>query len=141
MEAQSLLQGALIGAGAVGIASHLLYFIHDEHHLQAARIATLHFSAAFLLLSLIYYNLIHSLSAAAVASIAICMSYAVSLFSSILIYRFFFHRLKSFPWPTGLVVSKLWHVWKTRHLDQYRYLDGLRGQYGDFVRTGKHSHV
>ena len=139
MESQYLLQGALISASAVGVASHLLYYIHGEHHLQAPKIAVLHISAAFLLLSLIYYYLIPSLSVAAVASIAICMSYTISLFSSILIYRFFLHRLKRFPGPPGLVASKLGQVWKIRRLDQYRYLDSLRKRYGDFVRTGRHS--
>ncbi|MCJ1320172.1 hypothetical protein MMC15_005510 [Xylographa vitiligo] len=52
------------------------------------------------------------------------------------IYRVFFHRLHSFPGPGLAKVSKFWNVAKTIDSSNYRLLDSLHRQYGDFVRTG-----
>ncbi|PVI04480.1 cytochrome P450 [Periconia macrospinosa] len=61
-----------------------------------------------------------------------------SLFSSIGVYRVFFHKLRSFPGPYLARVSKLWHVWKCvkSRSRNHLILDDLYKQYGDFVRTG-----
>ncbi|OOF94575.1 hypothetical protein ASPCADRAFT_26369, partial [Aspergillus carbonarius ITEM 5010] len=71
-----------------------------------------------------------------VISISVTTGYLVSLLSSITIYRAFFHPLRHFPGPFGARISKLWHVWQVRDSKNYRVLDNLHTQYGDFVRTG-----
>ena len=71
------------------------------------------------------------------ASTLIALSYGASLFTSIAIYRVFFHKLRNFPGPLGARVSKFWHVGKLLRQPNFELLDDLHQQYGDFVRTGE----
>ena len=64
-------------------------------------------------------------------------SYIISLFSSIVIYRLFFHRLRDFSGPRLAAVSKLWHIFKCGHGKNFRILEDTHRQYGQVVRTGK----
>jgi hypothetical protein len=59
------------------------------------------------------------------------------LFSSITIYRIFFHQLKRFPGPRLASLTKLWHVWKCRDSRGHLVLQAWYEEYGEFVRTGK----
>ncbi|KAL4926701.1 uncharacterized protein BDV17DRAFT_149951 [Aspergillus undulatus] len=65
-------------------------------------------------------------------------SLVVSLWTSILVYRAFFHPLKDFPGPFGARLSKFWSLTKVlqTNIRWYRTLNALHEQYGDFVRTG-----
>ncbi|CAF9905510.1 MAG: hypothetical protein ALECFALPRED_001001 [Alectoria fallacina] len=73
---------------------------------------------------------------AAVAVSWVMTSFSASLFTSILVYRIFFHRLRSFPGPFLAKTTKFWHVSKVaRNSDNFRQLDNLYHRYGDFVRT------
>ncbi|OKO95665.1 Tryprostatin B 6-hydroxylase [Penicillium subrubescens] len=58
------------------------------------------------------------------------------MFTSITIYRLFFHRIGHFPGPRAAAVSKLWSVYKCRDSRNHLFLDGLHKKYGNFVRTG-----
>lgn len=70
-------------------------------------------------------------------SIAIFAGYLGSLFGSILIYRIYLHRLRSFPGPFLAAASKLWHSWKVRDSTNHILMKQLHEKYGTFVRTGK----
>ena len=118
-----------LGGGALGgIAIHHGLFIHGEWHIQAPNILLGHL-LAFALIQVLLDSVI---------SISVTTGYLVSLLSSITIYRAFFHPLRHFPGPFGARISKLWHVWQVRDSKNYRVLDNLHTQYGDFVRTGTH---
>lgn len=70
-------------------------------------------------------------------STIICVvSYCIGLFTSIVVYRTFFHRLRSFPGPRVAAITKLWHVWKCRRGQNYLVLEELRQMYGNIIRTG-----
>ncbi|KAL4862756.1 hypothetical protein BDV12DRAFT_202746 [Aspergillus spectabilis] len=113
-------------AAAVGIGMHLSFFIRGEWHLQAPLLLISH-SACF-------YILFMAIKDTALQAIA---GYLLALFSSILTYRVFFHRLRHFPGPFGASATKLWHVWKLQTGDQNHFLlADLHRRYGDFVRTG-----
>ena len=133
-----LLQAKLCIAAAAGILSHNLIFIRNEHHIQAPQLFRF-----FLLLSLFLFigeARIWALSdsgQAIRASTLIVLSYSASLFTSIAIYRVFFHKLRKFPGPIGARVSKFWHVGKLLRQPNFQVLDDLHQQYGDFVRTGE----
>ena len=114
---------ALVGA-ALGVGLHLLVFIRGEWHIQAPKIVSYH---------LVYLGVLSLVISHARLVIA---SYFIALFSSIAIYRLFLHRLRPFPGPFWARISKLWHVWKARHCQNYLLLEALHRQYGDFVRTG-----
>ena len=134
-----LLQIKLCIAAAVGILSHNLIFIRNEHHIQAPQLFRF-----FILLSLFLFigeARIWALSdsgQAARVSTLIVLSYSASLFTSIAIYRIFLHKLREFPGPIGARVSKFWHVGKLLRQPNFKLLDELHQQYGDFVRTGEH---
>lgn len=113
----------LIGA-ALGLAIHQGLFIHGEWHVEAPQIVAYH---------LVY---IAALSLMLTDAHWIVTGYLLAMFSSIVIYRIFFHRLKNFPGPLWARITKLWHAWKARHRQNYLLLTKLHHEYGDFVRTG-----
>ncbi|KXH40889.1 cytochrome P450 [Colletotrichum simmondsii] len=121
-----------------GVAVHLGIFIHGEWHVQAPQIALGHFwlFSCFAALSRYYKgsvvgDLCHSL-------LILSAGYLPGLFTSIILYRFYFHRLSTagFKGPWYARVTKLWHVWACRGCKNHLLLENLHEQYGDFVRTG-----
>ena len=64
-------------------------------------------------------------------------AYTSTLFTSIIIYRAYFHRLYSFPGPFLARVLDLEHVYQVRHSQNHQLLLRLHKEYGTFVRTGK----
>ncbi|KAL2867837.1 cytochrome P450 [Aspergillus lucknowensis] len=61
----------------------------------------------------------------------------VSLTASILLYRAFFHRLRHFPGPWAVRMSRLSAVLRSWKRMQYHLeLEAMHREYGDFVRTG-----
>lgn len=77
-----------------------------------------------------------SLASAAFTSAALTISYLVSLWTSMLVYRAFFHRLHAFPGPPGAKLTKFWHVLQLGKCDNYKRLDKWHAAYGDYVRIG-----
>lgn len=65
--------------------------------------------------------------------------FVFSLWTSMLVYRAFFHPLHKFPGPFGAKLTKLWTLRKVIQsgLRWYQVLDELHEQYGDYVRTGQ----
>ena len=125
-----------IAAGA-GIVSHHLVFKKGEWHVQApyllgAYLASLPSLAVLEELGFRNGNISRSLSAATL----ILLFFTFALFSSIVIYRTLFHRLRHFPGPKIAAVTKLWHAYHCMDGKNYIFLQTLHQQYGDFVRTG-----
>ena len=120
----------------VGVASHLGYFIRGEHHMQARRLFGLAvvFTIAVpaLQLQVFQLNLRHALRNVLLME----TSYLGGLFLGMTIYRQFFHPLRHFPGPRLMKLTKVEHMFRSRRLDNYRQLDKLHKEYGDFVRTG-----
>lgn len=128
-------------ATAVGViasfASHQLYFISGENHMNAPLLfysyITLAFAIFFLELQIndgTYRGAVQKI----ILNICACTS---TLFASVIIYRVCFHRLHSFPKPFLARISKLWHVYQARHSQNDQLLLRLHQGYGPFVRTGK----
>jgi hypothetical protein len=125
-------------AAAAGMLSHWTYFIHGEHHRASPQLLII--SVTLPILAYLGLRSSTSLSAAQGATLTagLVWSYSTALWTSILLYRVFFHRLRGFPGPFMARASKLWHVWKLApRSDNFVLLDKLHEQYGDFVRTGK----
>lgn len=138
MENYRLLPTLSVGAASAGVLSHILYFIHGEHHKEALFLFTL-----FLLLPpascLILTRFLQlSLSHVVQLTTTFITSYLGALWTSMIIYRSFFHRLHSFPGPPLARTSKLYHCLKLGKMDNFRKLAGWHGEYGDFVRIGMH---
>lgn len=121
-----------------GVLSHIFYFIHGEHHKEASFLFTL-----FLLLppvSCLILTRFWQLSISyAVQLIATSItSYLGALWTSMLIYRSIFHRLRRFPGPPLARTSKFYHCLKLGKMNNFRKLAGWHEEYGDFVRIGMH---
>ena len=130
------------GAATAGLLSHWTYFIRGEHHMETPAL----FVSLFLIPTSIFicYSVFTDLNIwmSLLRTMAVTISYLASLTTSIVLYRTYFHRLRRFPGPEWAKISKLWHVSHlTSGLNNFRLLEGLHKQYGDFVRTGKYNLV
>lgn len=116
-------------AAVSGSAMHWGLFMHGEWHIAAPKIVVAHaIATAALFIRLSFQEV-------AIA----CSSYCLTLFTSIIVYRAFFHRLSraGFPGPMAYRVSKIWHMWECRGSQNHHILADMNKKYGDFVRTGK----
>ncbi|KXJ87901.1 cytochrome P450 [Microdochium bolleyi] len=121
----------------LGFLSHWLVFIRGEHLKPAPGyfLATLT-TPSVIALTLVRY--LHFTRARALAATAVgWLSYFVALYSSMLVYRVWFHPLRHFPGPRLARLSQFWGVLKTApKTDNFRHLDRLHEQYGEYVRVG-----
>lgn len=129
----------LFAAGTLsGLSIHRGCFIHGEWHVQAPNIVRCYGSVLlFLVVGKVYYHALPPLVWFDGLLLGF-LAHLVSLLSSIMIYRVFFHRLtrEGFPGPLAARITKLWHVWQARDSRNHLVLDRLHAKYGDFVRTG-----
>lgn len=132
-----------LSASAVGIVSgmciHHGVFIHGEWHAYAPGLLAGH---TIPLLALGVGSILSRGSnlGTLMTSVLIAMvTYLLSLFTSIIVYRVFFHQLTrmGFDGPLYMRISKLCHVWKCRTSQNHIFLNVLNERYGDFVRTGQ----
>ena len=119
-----------------GIASHLCYFIRGEHHRPIGTIATFFVVIPVTITALQVQFFDIPLGLACWFTFLIASAYAIGLFSSIAIYRVFFHPLRQFVGPVAMRITKLAHIYRSYKLDNHLQLEELRNQYGEFVRTG-----
>lgn len=64
--------------------------------------------------------------------------FIIGLFTSMVVYRLFFHRIRKFRGPIWARVSRFYAVYLAAKNVQYHVeLRKLHAQYGDFIRTGK----
>ncbi|KAI3339442.1 cytochrome P450 [Ustulina deusta] len=124
-----------LGAALLGVGSHIAVFIRGEWHM---RVSTLIKIYSFLTIALLYveYALVGDFSASIRAVGSIIGSYAASLFGSIIIYRRYFHRLRTFPGPPLAAITKFWHVWKSSGGKNHLVVEELFKRYGSIIRTG-----
>ena len=124
-------------AASLGVLSHLLYFIRGEHHTQALRILQLSILLPVVsIIALVQFGH-YSISLAVQTTACVALSYTGSLWTSMIIYRLFFHPLRHFPGPRLAKVSKVYHVLCCWKRDNHRVKAGWHERYGEFVRIGK----
>ncbi|KAI2479850.1 CypX Cytochrome P450 [Pyrenophora tritici-repentis] len=123
-------------ASASGILSHWTYFIHGEHDLAAARIATCHLSAFIFVVATEWQLYDVSLRSTAERGLNLGIAYLAGLFTSIIFFRLFLSPLRHINGPLRLKITKLTHVWDMAFNQNCKLLEELRKQYGDVVRTG-----
>ncbi|KAI0466717.1 cytochrome P450 [Xylaria cf. heliscus] len=126
----------LTAASAAGVISHLKFFRVGEHHMYGPQYvlgAILAFAISAIVQSRLFQLSNH---AAVLRTFALAASYFVGLYSSLVIYRIFFHPLKKFPGPLGFKVSSTWFMTHLMGRDAFRQLLKLHQQHGNFVRIG-----
>ncbi|KAJ5622751.1 cytochrome P450 [Penicillium lividum] len=119
-----------------GVLAHWAVFIHSEWHLKIMKLGLTHLAIYAALYVIRIGREEYNLHNEATPSPTILMLlYFSSLFTSIGIYRYYFHQLRAFPGPRLAAISKLWHVWKCRTSRGHLVLHDWQ-KYGTFVRTG-----
>lgn len=123
-------------ASVAGIASHLAYFIHGEHHMQSLQyLLAIVFSPSISFIAILSSSITSSYITALKLTAVIFVSFFTSLISSILVYRIFFHPLRHFSGPFCAKASKLTHVWRLIGTsDNYLQVHELHERFGEIVR-------
>ncbi len=122
---------------AVGVLSHLVYFIRGDHNRYAHRWITRALTGVAALGLVVLYLEHFDFVRAAVLTSLFAPSYFVGLYTSITIYRLFFHPLRRFPGPFLCRLSNLYHMWLIRKSDNHLVMRKLHEKYGPIVRTGE----
>ncbi|KAI1742715.1 cytochrome P450 [Xylaria scruposa] len=125
----------LFAALAAGVISYLTFF-RGEHHMYGPRyvlIAIL--TLATHLIAQPHFFQVNN-QVAALQTFYLAASYFGGLYSSLVIFRLFFHPLKRFPGPLGFKVSSAWFATYLVKRDAFRQLLKLHQKHGDFLRIG-----
>ena len=125
-------------AATCGLLSHLFYFIHGERHTNALAIVKTYLLLPPASVAALYYALHLDLGYAFRLVSTTVAAFTLSLWTSILVHRVFFHRLNKFPGPPLAKLSKFYHALSLLGFDNYRVLAKWHDRYGDIVRTGEH---
>ncbi|KAK4228689.1 Tryprostatin B 6-hydroxylase [Podospora fimiseda] len=127
------LSRACMAAAVTGVLSHVLYFIRGFRDMQALGIIIGHslayigLTAAIVIQTGIYGGL--------VLSTTLFATYLISLFTSIVIYRLFFHPLRHFPGPLVAKITRLHAPWLARNGQWHIEQEKLFKKYGNIVRV------
>jgi hypothetical protein len=126
---------ANILAAVVGVLGHVLYFNRGEHHLYSMKYFLAHVSAIGLMLS---GPLVggQKFEYSCNQVLLLALSYFTGLYSSLFLYRVFFHPLNQFPRPIAARWTSLWFSYQSREGRAHKKVLELHKQYGDFVRIG-----
>lgn len=126
-----------VGFAALGIVLHRVWFIRGEHLKYATRYFLFMLFGPGMISGLLWYYVNYT-ALWAIANVAVgFLSFYTGLYSSIAIYRLYFHPLKDFPGPTGARLTQFDHVRNVAaKCDGFKYLDKLHAEYGDYVRVG-----
>jgi len=129
---------AYVGAAAIGVALHLGLFRHGEWVLASLDVL---FSFAALnvatVAALLYVGEASNIWQACTTAATLLGCFYTGLYTSLLLYRGFFHRLGHFPGPFYMRFSNIFIQYrsaKNAHLNLE--VRGLHEKYGDIVRVG-----
>ncbi|KAI9791595.1 MAG: hypothetical protein M1816_003681 [Peltula sp. TS41687] len=121
---------------AVGVASHLGYFHHGEHHMYGLRYIQLFFTFCAVATVVLVQAGNRPIGEACVNAFTLVACYLAGVYTSLLTYRVFFSPLKRFPGPYAARLSSLWWSAQLTDHDAYKKVLSLHQKHGDFVRIG-----
>ncbi|KAI0864888.1 cytochrome P450 [Xylaria cubensis] len=125
----------LFAALAAGIVSHLTFF-RGEHHMYGPRYVLIAILTLVThLIAQTYFFQVNN-QVAALQTFYLAGSYFGGLYSSLVIFRLFFHPLRRFPGPLGFKISSAWFATYLVKRDAFRQLLKLHQKHGDFLRIG-----
>ncbi|KAJ5817645.1 Cytochrome P450 [Penicillium robsamsonii] len=125
-------------AGFSGLTAHVLFYRHGEWDLKAPRIVV---SYIFLFLGATFLERYQKgelpIGAPSHLAAKLVGCHILGIYTSMLFYRAFLHRLSQFPGPFFAKLSNF-HVTllSARKLQLYAETEKLHAQYGDYVRLG-----
>jgi hypothetical protein len=122
-------------SAATGVALHHLLFRYGEWDNSAPVIFGSYLVVFAVLNALKSIGLVVGFQDSNVYYLLAC--HLLGLFSSIIVYRVSFHRLRKFPGPTLAGVTSWYaNVLSAKKLHNFEVVDKLHRQYGDYVRVG-----
>lgn len=131
-----------------GVVAHVAYYRHGEWDRLTVRICATYFSIVSIVCMLSigatdewsWHDLSLWLSSLSFA-VKLTIPHLAGIFSSITIYRLFFHRLRRYPGPfLASLTGWYWTYLFYRSYHVYDEMKTLHDKYGDFVRIGKVTH-
>ncbi|KAF2721077.1 putative P450 monooxygenase [Polychaeton citri CBS 116435] len=126
----------LLYVSLAGVATHRFYFKHGEHHMWGMTYILL-FLLVFVLSIAGLVRLHHYPINSAIKSVSVlATTYFTGLYTSLAIYRLYFHPLCIFPGPWQARLSSLWLMSRMLNFDAYHKLEALHKQYGRYVVVG-----
>lgn len=132
---------AQLAAVAVGIVAHLFVFRIGEWDLTTTTLVVSFFGVQFISAAALSHLVSDhvSLHDSLVLVSRLAFLALGGLFSSMIVYRAFFHRLSKFPGPFWARLSNLYiTVLSAKKMHLYEEVQELHKQYGDIVRLGEH---
>lgn len=131
MEPKLLISGV---CSAFGVICHLILFIKGEWDIYTGQLM-----ATSVTVPAVIYGASAFLGNQTAQSIEFAilfpLSWAAGLFTSIIVYRLFFHRLRHFPGPTSHAISTLLVIPSVLpHFQRWLKYKQFHDKYGDFVR-------
>ncbi|KAH0615346.1 uncharacterized protein H6S33_000982 [Morchella sextelata] len=120
------------------VTSHITYFCHSERDLIAKQIFLVAIFAPLAVQSLFQFHLKLPFWSCVELTSTIYGSFLLGMWSSMVVYRIWFHPLRNFPGPFWAKVTKFWIPythWKTNWQYHLVMLE-LHKKYGDIVRIG-----
>lgn len=136
MECQPFLLSAL-SAAFIGVLSHLAVFVRSEWDNSGPKLFYFMISAPWIIAGTSHFYLRTSVAASIIYGILIPFSWTLGVFSSITIYRLFFHRTRKFPGPLGNKISAFYTFYTCVLPGYQRFIkyQEFHDKYGDFVRV------
>ncbi|KAE8375424.1 cytochrome P450 [Aspergillus bertholletiae] len=126
-------------AAASGIATHLLVFRFGEWDVKAPRVVGIYllFSAALLYLERVAVQDHATIATSPKWAITVTVYHICGVYTSMLFYRAFCHRLRGYPGPFLARLSNFYVTFlSAKKLHLYGEIQRLHRQYGDYVRIG-----
>lgn len=121
---------------AAGVISHVGFFNNGEHHMHGLQYLQLCLSV-IIISALALIGSTHVASGQAIGAVTHYLGfYLAGLYSSLVIYRLFFHPLKHFAGPFSVKISNLCFSARLINLNAHKKVLALHEKYGDFVRIG-----
>ncbi|KAK3670954.1 hypothetical protein LTR78_009232 [Recurvomyces mirabilis] len=127
---------AAAAAALLGVASHVLYFRHGEHHMLFMRYAQIFIGTVILSVLALTRLANETISTAVATTGLLTSSYVLGLLVSLFTYRLFLNPSSKFPGPWQMKLSSLYFMFTTDIYSCYTKMDALHQKYGPFVRIG-----
>lgn len=122
-------------SAATGVAAHHLLFRHGEWDNSAPAIVT-SYLVIFTVLNVTRLGELVT-GVQDLNAFQLLVSHLVGLYSSIIVYRLFFHRLRKFPGPIAAAVTAFYASFlPARRLNKFEEVGKLHRKYGDYIRLG-----
>lgn len=132
----SLLPLCSLVAG-VGVLSHLFYFRIGEHLIPSPTYVKLALTAPLVLFVLLYILREQTVWQSSITTTALYWSFMGGVFSSVTLYRAFFHPLQAYSGPFLARVSQFYLPFNvSERANSAWFINSLHQKYGDYFRLG-----